>query len=69
MEHIEQAGVHSATAPARCRSTHLKAEAWPRSRRQTGAMAHGLNVVGLMNVQFAIQEVPMPATGRLTCWR
>ncbi|HEY7945431.1 MAG: carbamoyl-phosphate synthase large subunit [Burkholderiales bacterium] len=55
MEHVEQAGVHSGdsacTLPPFSLSTALQDEL----RRQTVAMAHGLDVVGLMNVQFAIQ--------------
>ena len=63
MEHIEQAGVHSATRPARCRRTtparrHRGEPPAPDRRHGTGA-----GVVGLMNVQFAIQEKPR-ADGR-----
>ena len=56
MEHIEQAGVHSGDSACSLPPYYLKAETVDEIKRQTTAMAHGLNVVGLMNVQFAIQE-------------
>ncbi|WP_374607129.1 carbamoyl-phosphate synthase large subunit, partial [Diaphorobacter nitroreducens] len=56
MEHIEQAGVHSGDSACSLPPYYLKAETVAEIKRQTTAMAHGLNVVGLMNVQFAIQE-------------
>ncbi|MSQ19152.1 MAG: carbamoyl-phosphate synthase large subunit [Betaproteobacteria bacterium] len=56
MEHIEQAGVHSGDSacslPPYSIPSHLEREL----RRQTIVLARGLNVVGLMNVQFAIQR-------------
>ena len=55
MEHIEQAGVHSGDSACSLPPFSLSAELQDELRRQTEAMAHGLNVVGLMNVQFAIQ--------------
>ena len=55
MEHIEQAGVHSGDSACSLPPHSLSAGAAGRVRRQTVAMAQGLNVVGLMNVQFAIQ--------------
>jgi len=57
MEHIEQAGVHSGDSACSLPPYYLKAETVAEIKRQTTAMAQGLNVVGLMNVQFAIQEV------------
>ena len=58
MEHIEQAGVHSGDSACSLPPYYLKAETVAELKRQTAAMAQGLNVVGLMNVQFAIQEQP-----------
>ncbi|MCC5988252.1 MAG: carbamoyl-phosphate synthase large subunit, partial [Pararhodobacter sp.] len=56
MEHIEEAGVHSGDS-ACCLPPHsLSAEVVDQLVRQTGAMARGLNVVGLMNVQFAVKD-------------
>ena len=55
MEHIEQAGVHSGDSACSLPPFSLSDELQDELRRQTVAMAHGLNVVGLMNVQFAIQ--------------
>ena len=55
MEHIEQAGVHSGDSACSLPPYSLSSELQDELRRQTVAMAHGLNVVGLMNVQFAIQ--------------
>ncbi len=55
MEHIEQAGIHSGDSacalPPHTLSTARQAEL----ARQVELMARGLNVVGLMNTQFAIQ--------------
>src|SRR6185312_15912878 len=55
MEHIEQAGVHSGDSACSLPPFSLSAELQNELRRQTVAMARALNVVGLMNVQFAIQ--------------
>ena len=55
MEHIEQAGVHSGDSACSLPPYTLSAALQDELRRQTEAMARGLNVVGLMNVQFAIQ--------------
>jgi len=56
MEHIEEAGIHSGDSacslPPRSLSPAIIAEV----RRQTEALAKGLNVIGLMNVQFAIKD-------------
>ncbi len=56
MEHIEQAGVHSGDSACSLPPYSLKAETIAELKRQSAAMAQALNVVGLMNVQFAIQE-------------
>ncbi|MES2364825.1 MAG: carbamoyl-phosphate synthase large subunit [Pseudomonadota bacterium] len=55
MEHIEQAGVHSGDSACSLPPYSLSAEIQDEIRRQTVAMARALNVVGLMNVQFALQ--------------
>jgi carbamoyl-phosphate synthase large subunit len=57
MEHIEQAGVHSGDSACSLPPYSLSAETVTEIKRQTAAMAHALNVVGLMNVQFAIQHL------------
>ena len=56
MEHIEQAGVHSGDSACSLPTFNLSAELLAELRRQTAAMARALKVVGLMNVQFAIQD-------------
>jgi carbamoyl-phosphate synthase large subunit len=55
MEHIEEAGVHSGDSACSLPPFSLSKEMQDELRRQTVAMARALNVVGLMNVQFAIQ--------------
>ncbi|HAT32344.1 MAG TPA: carbamoyl phosphate synthase large subunit, partial [Janthinobacterium sp.] len=56
MEHVEQAGVHSGDSACSLPPYSLSAETIRELKRQTALMAKGLNVVGLMNVQFAIQQ-------------
>ncbi|RJG00711.1 carbamoyl-phosphate synthase large subunit [Noviherbaspirillum sedimenti] len=56
MEHIEQAGVHSGDSACSLPPYSLSQPTIDEIKRQTAAMARGLNVVGLMNVQFAIQQ-------------
>jgi carbamoyl-phosphate synthase large subunit len=56
MEHIEQAGVHSGDSACSLPPYSLSKEMQDELRRQTKLMAKGLNVCGLMNVQFAIQN-------------
>jgi carbamoyl-phosphate synthase large subunit len=55
MEHIEEAGVHSGDSACSLPPFSLSPAMQDELRRQTRAMAKALNVVGLMNVQFAIQ--------------
>ncbi|MGA1576208.1 MAG: carbamoyl-phosphate synthase large subunit, partial [Burkholderiaceae bacterium] len=57
MEHIEQAGVHSGDSACSLPPYYLKPATVEELKRQTRAMAKALQVVGLMNVQFAIQEL------------
>ena len=56
MEHIEQAGVHSGDSACSLPPYSLSQSTIEELKRQTTLMAKGLNVVGLMNVQFAIQQ-------------
>jgi carbamoyl-phosphate synthase large subunit len=56
MEHIEQAGVHSGDSACSLPPYALAPEVERALREQTVQLARGLNVVGLMNVQFAIQK-------------
>jgi carbamoyl-phosphate synthase large subunit len=56
MEHIEQAGVHSGDSACSLPPFSLSVPMRNELRRQTTAMARALRVVGLMNVQFAIQR-------------
>ena len=57
MEHIEQAGVHSGDSACSLPPYSLSPATVAELKVQTAAMAHALNVVGLMNVQFAIQQL------------
>jgi carbamoyl-phosphate synthase large subunit len=56
MEHIEQAGVHSGDSACSLPPFSLSPELQDELRRQTVAMARALKVIGLINVQFAIQN-------------
>src|SRR5690606_39230244 len=56
MEHIEQAGVHSGDSACSLPPYSLSEDVVDEIKRQTALMARGLNVKGLMNVQFAIQD-------------
>ena len=56
MEHIEQAGVHSGDSACSLPPYSLASHVEREIRRQSIALARGLNVVGLMNVQFAVQR-------------
>jgi carbamoyl-phosphate synthase large subunit len=56
MEHIEQAGVHSGDSACSLPPYSLSKKLQDELRRQTVVMAKALEVVGLMNVQFAIQN-------------
>ena len=57
MEHIEQAGVHSGDSACSLPPYSLVPATVAEIKRQTAAMAGALEVVGLMNVQFAIQHI------------
>jgi carbamoyl-phosphate synthase large subunit len=56
LEHIEEAGVHSGDSACSMPPFSLKPETIEELKRQTEAMARALEVRGLMNVQFAIEE-------------
>lgn len=56
MQHVEQAGVHSGDSACSIPPYSLSEDIQNEIRRQTAAMAMALDVVGLMNVQFAVQD-------------
>ncbi len=56
MEHIEEAGVHSGDSACSLPPHTLPAGTIAELKRQTEALAKALNVVGLMNVQFALKD-------------
>ncbi|WP_299786975.1 carbamoyl-phosphate synthase large subunit [uncultured Shewanella sp.] len=56
MEHIEQAGVHSGDSGCSLPPYSLSKEIQDQMREQVGKLAMELGVVGLMNVQFAVQD-------------
>nr|WP_321460264.1 carbamoyl-phosphate synthase large subunit [uncultured Cohaesibacter sp.] len=56
MEHIEEAGIHSGDSACSLPPYSLSQEIQDELARQTREMALALNVVGLMNVQFAVKE-------------
>ncbi|WP_374385125.1 carbamoyl-phosphate synthase large subunit [Dongia sp.] len=55
MEHIEEAGIHSGDSACSLPPHTLPLQVISELRRQSESLAKGLNVVGLMNVQFAIK--------------
>ncbi len=56
MEHIEQAGVHSGDSACSLPPYSLSPAVVAEIKRQTVVMAKALKVIGLMNVQFAVQD-------------
>ncbi|SCB81344.1 MULTISPECIES: carbamoyl-phosphate synthase large subunit [Snodgrassella] len=56
MQHVEQAGVHSGDSACSIPPYSLSTAVQNEIRRQTVAMARELQVIGLMNVQFAVQD-------------
>jgi carbamoyl-phosphate synthase large subunit len=56
MEHVEQAGVHSGDSGCSLPPNSLSAEIQAELKSQTRKLAQALKVVGLMNIQFAIQS-------------
>jgi carbamoyl-phosphate synthase large subunit len=55
MEHVEQAGVHSGDSSCSLPPNSLSPQIQDELRKQTRQLALALNVIGLMNIQFAIQ--------------
>jgi len=58
MQHIEEAGVHSGDSSCSLPPYSLSAGTQARLREQVVQLAKALNVVGLMNTQFAVQTNP-----------
>jgi len=56
MEHIEEAGVHSGDSACSLPPYSLPQSIIDEIARQTGVLARALDVVGLMNVQFAVKD-------------
>ena len=56
MEHIEEAGIHSGDSACSLPPHSLTDTIIEELREQTAALALGLEVIGLMNIQFAIQK-------------
>ena len=56
LEHIEEAGIHSGDSTCSLPPHSLSEEIMAEIREQTIKLAKALNVIGLMNVQFAIQD-------------
>jgi carbamoyl-phosphate synthase large subunit len=56
MEHIEEAGIHSGDSACSLPPYSIGAETIAELERQTRELALALNVVGLMNVQYAIKD-------------
>jgi len=56
MEHIEEAGIHSGDSSCVLPPVSLKAVVLEQIRDYTVRLARALHVVGLMNVQFALQQ-------------
>ena len=56
MQHIEEAGVHSGDSACSLPPYSLPQNIILELKRQTEALALSLNVIGLMNVQFAVKD-------------
>ncbi len=56
LQHIEEAGVHSGDSACSIPPYSLPAEIIAEIERQAEALAHGLGVRGLMNIQFAVKD-------------
>lgn len=56
MEHIEEAGIHSGDSACALPPMTLGPEDIEKVRKSTAALAHGIGVKGLMNVQFALKD-------------
>ncbi|WP_010118657.1 carbamoyl-phosphate synthase large subunit [Corynebacterium nuruki] len=56
MEHIEEAGIHSGDSACSLPPMTLGESDIENVRRSTAALAHGIGVKGLMNVQYALKD-------------
>jgi carbamoyl-phosphate synthase large subunit len=56
MQHIEEAGIHSGDSACILPPHDLRPEIVERIKEQTRALARELNVIGLMNIQFAVRD-------------
>ncbi|WOK36981.1 carbamoyl-phosphate synthase large subunit [Sphingomonas sp. C3-2] len=56
LQHIEEAGVHSGDSACTLPPYNLSAEIIAEIERQTELLARSLNVLGLMNIQFAVKD-------------
>ncbi len=56
MEHIEEAGVHSGDSACSLPPYSIKEEVIEKIRSQTQALALELNVLGIINIQFAVKD-------------
>ncbi|MBS29192.1 MAG: carbamoyl phosphate synthase large subunit [Alphaproteobacteria bacterium] len=56
MEHIEEAGIHSGDSACSLPPYSLSEKVLAEIRRQTSVLAQALNVLGLMNVQYAVKD-------------
>jgi carbamoyl-phosphate synthase large subunit len=56
MEHIEEAGIHSGDSACVLPSINLKPQVLEQIKENTTALARELNVVGLMNIQYAVKK-------------
>jgi carbamoyl-phosphate synthase large subunit len=56
MEHIEEAGIHSGDSACALPPVTLGRSDIESVRRATEAIAHGIGVVGLLNVQYALKD-------------
>ena len=55
LQHIEEAGIHSGDSACSLPPFSLSEETIAEIRRQTILLAHALNVIGLVNIQFAVK--------------
>ena len=56
MEHIEEAGIHSGDSACALPPVTLGRSDIEKVRRATEAIAHGIGVIGLLNVQYALKD-------------
>ena len=65
MQHIEEAGIHSGDSACSLPAYSLDEKILTEIKKQTEALAHALNVIGLMNVQFAVKHCSSPDRGEV----